>query len=120
MSITALVFAAALGVQQPDVSLDTGLGLKRACEDESSQLLCLGYIKGVVDALDIYGAALRQEPLYCLPNTITMGDIRDVVVADLEVRRDLWAGLSLAGMITILRTSFPCPTSAASPSEPDQ
>lgn len=119
MSLVAIVAAGALFSPQ-EVSLDNGLGVLRTCEDENLALLCLGYIKGVTDGTSSYALAFGLERAYCAPPNITMGDMRDVIVEDLRERRDYWSFVGTAAVIRVLRDNFPCPTSDASPTAPDQ
>lgn len=104
----AALVASAILAQQPAVNLDNGLGLLRACEDDYQQILCLGYIKGVTDTLDMYTFALERPGLYCAPDGVTMGDYRSIVIEDLRSRRDLWQTPAPVVVLQILRESFPC------------
>lgn len=119
MSLAALAVAAALAGPQ-EINLDNGLGLLRTCEDENLSLMCLGYLKGVTDAVDVYAMVVGRPSPWCMPDGITLGDMRQVIVEDLRKRRDLWTDMAPAVVAEVLGTNFRCPTSAASPSAPGQ
>lgn len=105
--IASLIAAAA--IQSAD--FDTGLGLLRTCRDEPYRMLCYGYIRGFGDGAGL-SAALRNTPrLFCTPETITLEELRQVLVEDLEKDRTLWSMNGMAAYVVVLNRNFPCPTS---------
>jgi hypothetical protein len=101
-----LAFAAASGTGG---IFETGNSLYTACTDSGYvySSSCNGYIQGVVD-LQTQQANAGEAQLACVPDTVTAGQLKDVVTAYLRdhaaIRHYGGAGLVLSAM----REAFPC------------
>jgi len=62
----------------------TGKALLRICEDKTPHGydagICVGYVSGGSDQLDGLKGSALPELNYCLPSTVSTGELRDVVV----------------------------------------
>ena len=68
--------------QAQHVSTTTGNTLLEACEskDEFQQAFCLGYIAGASDVDGMDGATFPERRRSCVAESVTNGQVRDVVV----------------------------------------
>ena len=90
----------------------SGAQLHARCSAESGdEAACLGYLEGMVDALEMAYDALGATQATCLPDWLhgRPREVRKIVLKYLESHRDEWdtgAGYLVA---EALQASFPCP-----------
>ena len=101
--------------------LTEGNGLKAACEDGSSnfeQGECLGYLQATHFAYQLVHG--REPGLYCMPQGVRMGQVRDIVLGYLVKHPERRQADSTMLIIFALADVFPCPQSppSSSPAKP--
>lgn len=87
----------------------TGADVVRVCRgrSERDRTYCYAYITGVNDAAsDISDAA--DQPLHCLPERISVGQVAREVSAFLSIREDLWSSRAGGSVVVALTALYPC------------
>ncbi len=92
------------------VSTTTGNDLLESCESKGNfeQAFCLGYITGVTDIEGLDSAVYPERRRSCVPENVTNGQARDVVVKYLKdhpEERHLQAAILVA---KAMGQAFPC------------
>ena len=113
MRLRALVVAAGLlwpasTFAQEDGSSSgylTGDKLYEQCTSSSSSLLCLGYVMGVSDALQMAGLKLN---VFCAPSSVTAHQELAVVVKYLRDHPETWHYSAASDIGVALAMAFPC------------
>lgn len=83
--ISILCAAALIGASMPaqarETAVDDGNDLLQTCDTDTSTSrgYCLGYIRGLSSGVDAVLATSKQY--ICYPHGVTIGQVRDVVVA---------------------------------------
>ena len=90
--------------------VETGNDLLAICSEVSSQLgtACMFYIRGITEGFFGALAATRQSQAFCLPETVTQYQMRDVVMKWLREnpeKRHIDAGFLI---IRAMKDAFPC------------
>lgn len=105
---TVIAAMATLGMASPAFAAPeptTGNTLHGWCSNESLKLGCLGYIMGAADGLSY---ANNEKRAYCLPASVTAGQVMDVVkrfmIEHPEERHRSAAEVVLIGLMM----GFPC------------
>jgi hypothetical protein len=89
-------------------------------QDEDNQLLCLAYLATSRENVTFIGRALftplrnptadrLRKILYCVPNEVTNGQLRQVFINWAEKNPKDWQTVAVAGVIVALREAWPCP-----------
>lgn len=81
----------------------TGNELYDACK--SSSAICLGYIEGITDAIDVSRVNGAEA---CIPEHVTVGQVREVVKLYLQQNPQTWHAGASGLVATALSTAFPC------------
>jgi len=107
-----LVSASAHGQR---VSTTTGNDLLESCESGGhseqaffNQAFCLGYITGVTDIDGVDGSAFPERRRSCVPENVTNGQVKDVVVKYLKEHpeeRHIQASILI---VKAVAQAFPC------------
>ena len=71
-------------------------------------VLCLGYINGVMDGIGVTEAAHNTTHFYCVPQGVTNNQSRDVVIAYLRDHPNLRHLAAYVLVLQSLRVAFPC------------
>jgi hypothetical protein len=74
---------------------------------EELQLVCSGYVSGVLDTLAIYRNLLKRG-IVCLPGSVTMGEAKDVVVNWLRAHPEERQFTAAGSVTAALQETFPC------------
>lgn len=97
--------AAANAATAEETQFLSGNQLHTVCADgQADNQACLSYVLGVIDAMAVY-----DEPMLCLPDRATRGQMADVVAKWLELHpavRHLQGASLVRGA---LLETFPCP-----------
>jgi len=87
----------------------SGIDLYKMCvigATHAHDLFCLGYVGGFRDALDVRDDT--TSPVICIPQSIKVGQIKDVVSGYLRRRPEIRDQDVSIVMILALRDAFPC------------
>jgi Ssp1 endopeptidase immunity protein Rap1a len=92
------------------VSTTTGNELLESCEAKGSfkEAFCLGYITGVTDLDQMNASVFPEHRRSCVPENVTNGQIRDVIVrylTDHPEERHMLAAILVA---EAMGKAFPC------------
>jgi len=92
------------------VSTVTGNQLLEYCEskDAFAQGLCDGYITGASDIESMEGSAFPDRRRSCTPNTVTNGQMTDVVVKYLKDHPEERHMLAAVLVVEAVTKAFPC------------
>lgn len=90
--------------------VETGNDLLVTCSEVDSQLgtACMFYIRGITEGFFGALAATRQPQAFCVPDTVTLIQMRDVIVKwlrDNPDKRHFGANVLIIG---IMKAAFPC------------
>jgi len=105
----ALVAAPPAVADTPDY-FSTGNGLLQSCTNESDRFaypLCLGYISGAVQQLQLL-QMLQPKQFACIPTGVTNGQIVDVVVKYLRDHPENRQWSASFFVTNALVTAWPC------------
>lgn len=92
-----------------------GNGLLEACEGNSSlQILCLGYLQGIKEQ-SIYLEERGVKPMFCIPSSVTNGQLQAVVVKALKERPHQRHYSSASFVSLAWRDAFPCASAKQQP-----
>ncbi len=112
------LIAVCLSLTVPADAAMTGTGneLLETCKNESSMFssgACLGFVQGVTEGLLLQAGTFKQKPLVCLPEGVTFGQMRDVVVKYLsehpELRHYTGAQLTVLALANAWKCDFSAP-----------
>jgi len=111
ISVMALFATAQVGAKPTvsDMSLSTAGNVLAICEaDEMGyQLLCGGYIQGLLDRDTIARLMTPGEEYVCeLPRGVTNNQIRAVVVARIKARPEIWDVQGASVALNALKEAF--------------
>lgn len=112
MRITPAILAAlALGVAQPATAkapLDTGQEILERCatSDPFNTSWCLGYVRGLMNGYRWLDAALGTKS--CIPETVTLGQLRDTLVAYARANPQDRHRDSMVLMAGMIAKTWPC------------
>lgn len=116
----ALLYAAAIAValsgspalaQESVDPLGSGNGLLDSCTNADSMLrkgVCIGYISGASDALQMLDSDKEAKRYICTPAGVTRGQIRDVVIKYLTDHPQSRQNPAEALIFVALAEAFPC------------
>lgn len=104
-AIAGFTTIAAAGLAATAHATDSGNDLFAKCADTNSFYngYCLGYVVAAVDAWD-------ADIGICLPDGVTKGQIKDVVIKYLVDHPDRRHYVAASNVNAALWTAFPCPT----------
>jgi hypothetical protein len=95
----------------------TGNELLGVCNDGNTNNikfgLCLGFIKGVSEGFMIGERVFNPQPNqqripYCIPDSVTDGQIRDIVIVYLRQNPEWRHEGAVGAIVSSLRNAFPC------------
>jgi hypothetical protein len=69
---------------------------------------CISFVLGVSDMNGLMAPLRDVEPLFCVPQTATSGQLKDITVKYLENHPERRHGLAAGEVMMALRQSFPC------------
>lgn len=103
---------AAADAQEQATGMVSGNDLLAFCRNPPGGSVCTGYVMGVADALGVNRALMPPEGVAgwraCVPLQVTPGQVRDIVVADLE-RNPVTRHFGAAALTAkALADAFPC------------
>jgi hypothetical protein len=107
--LITIALAAAIALAVVPAQADTGNDLLKDCNSQDAKMLfCLGRLQGFADGLAVWKIVAPETATTCIPDAVTAGQARDVVVkwlTDNPQDRHLSAGAIVAH--TLQRT-WPC------------
>jgi hypothetical protein len=112
MSLLLAALMLTSDIDRIDAPMSSG-ELTDICSENSdaSVKACVLYLRGAFEAVLLTEAALNGgSPLFCLPQAVTLADIRDNFVEQTQndpSLRDVEAGITL---LASLETTYPCDT----------
>jgi hypothetical protein len=112
-----LIWMAAAGMVSSAVAEESSSGtswLRTCTKAAPANAPCIGYIKAMHDMNEML-TEVFQRPLWCAPNSATVGNLRHVIVSDLAGAQPSRLDQPFAGLATLaLKARFPCKGSATS------
>ena len=92
------------------VSKTTGNELLEACEGSEpfQQAFCLGYVTGASDVDGAEGAAFPERRRSCVPDSVSNGQLKDVVVKYLKDNPEERHILAAILVVKSVAKAFPC------------
>jgi hypothetical protein len=103
----AALFAAILAARPAPASFLDGHSLLRLCGGNSAdKSACTGYIQGASDQWNLYRALTRTAQ--CGPETLTGGQLRDVVVVYLQKHPEHLIDSAAALVVEAMTASWKC------------
>ena len=114
IAIVVLMFATVGHAGKAEAGVyQNGTELLAFCEsgtlgDVGDNAMCVGYLAGLADITDFYGEYGRITEDFCIPEGVTLGQLKKVAIKGLnEMPQDLHlAASSLVGFIFV--EAFPC------------
>jgi hypothetical protein len=105
----ALLLLLSASAHPQRVSTTTGNDLLESCESRDfKQAFCLGYITGVTDFDGMDGAAFPERRRSCIPENVSNGQVRDVVVKYLKDHPEERHLLAAVLIVEAASKAFPC------------
>lgn len=113
MLVLGALIAGLVGTAVQGQSSFTGNDLIADCvtENPARELACLGYVMGAVDGFRNGAALVENYPDYlkiCVPNGVTQGQIRDVVITHIRQNPENRHLPASALVFTALNSTFFC------------
>jgi hypothetical protein len=109
-----ILTAMTLGLVSPGHAIDssqTVQALYQFCKSPEEDALCLGFISGVGDAMQLIGVGVEQEP-ELLPFAIcrkpSYGAMVQAFIKWAEQNTGEWETNRIVGVMTALRANWPC------------
>jgi hypothetical protein len=112
LTLMALLATPSIQEHVPDVKDGNGLLQLCAADNQGEALLCTGYIGGVVDGFRVYPPGDNCKSVaasfYCVPESVTQGQIKDVIVDYLKNHPATRHDPSLGLIVSALKAAWPC------------
>jgi hypothetical protein len=100
--------------QQPTTDFSKGNGLLKVCSSDRTvdSDICLGYIVGAADGLDLMNDQVKKKcnrsRSFCYPSGVAFGQIRDVVINYLKANPDKRQDDSALLVELAMNQAWPC------------